>query len=65
MWFSISNNCGVRLNEYDVKGKLMKKMMGIDYCLEWGGAYLYRMKFGREGEWGREEIWMGCCVIII
>ena len=42
----------------------MKKMMGIDYCLEWG-AHLARMKLGREGEWGREEIWMGCCIIII
>ena len=41
----------------------MKKMMGIDYCLEWG-AHLARMKLGREGEWGREEIWIGCCIII-
>ena len=64
MWFSISNYCGVRLNEQDVIGKLMKKMMGIDYCLEWG-AHLARMKLGREGEWGIEEIWMGCCIIII
>ena len=54
----------MRLNEQDVIGKRMKKMMGIDYYLEWG-AHLARMKLGREGEWGIEEIWMGCCIIII
>ena len=41
----------------------MKKMMGIDYCLEWG-AHLARMKLGREGEWGREEIWMGVVLLL-
>ena len=52
MWFSISNYCGVRLNEQDVIGKLMKKMMGIDYCLEWGGLF-------RQNEIGQRRVMDG------
>ena len=37
MWFSISNNCGVRLCEQDVI--LIKKVMGIDYCHSMWGSF--------------------------
>ena len=37
MWFSISNNSGVRLCEQDVI--LIKKVMGIDYCHSMGGSF--------------------------